>query len=592
MLKIRNFSIIAHIDHGKSTLSDQLIKKCKGLSKREMFSRVLDTMDLERERGITIKAQSVTLNYLSKNKKLFLLNFIDTPGHVNFSSEVSRSLYACEGAILIIDSSQGIEAQTVENCHQALKMNLKVLPVINKIDLPNSNPEKVLKEMESIIGISSKNAIQCSAKTGEGVTELLEKIVDFIPYPSGSLDNPLQALVIDSWFDKYFGVVVLVRIKNGILRKKETIITMRTNNLFKVENLGIFTPKRVLKEKLSCGEVGWIICGIKDINSISVGDTLTTKNNPTKKSLPQFKKIKPKIYAGLYTINPKQYNLFRDSLNKLKLNDSSLFYEPENSEALGFGFRCGFLGLLHMEIIQSRLEREFNIQLISTAPTVIYEILLNTNKVIYLDNPSKLPKLNKIKEIREPIAICKILTPIKYIGNIIKLCIEKRGVQKEIIYHENQVSLSYRIPLSEIILNFFDQLKSISSGYASLEYNFEYFQKNDLVKIDILINSIIITPLSSICYKKNAIKNSKQKIEIIKKLIPRHQFNIPIQAMISNNIISRVTIKQLRKNVISKCYGGDISRKKKLLEQQKKGKKKMRKIGSVNIPQEVFFCTL
>ncbi|VFP84931.1 Elongation factor 4 [Buchnera aphidicola (Cinara splendens)] len=593
MKYIRNFSIIAHIDHGKSTLSDRLIQTCGGLSKREMSEQVLDTMDLERERGITIKAQSVTIDYISKKGKKFCLNFIDTPGHVNFAYEVSRALSACEGALLLVDAAQGVQAQTVANCHNALKMKLFILPVLNKIDLPNSYPKKVCKDIEDIIGISTKNIVFCSAKTGSGIPELLEKIITVIPFPEGSCDNPLQALVIDSWFDKYLGVVSLIRIKNGVIKINDKILILRTKQVYQVDQLGIFTPKRILKSILSCGEVGWMICGIKNIRSILVGETITSLINPANKLLSGFKKIKPKIYAGLFPVQNNQYNQFKEALKKLQLNDSSLFYELENSQALGFGFRCGFLGMLHMEIVQSRLEREYNIKIIITAPTVVYEvIILKNKKKIYLDNPAKFPNSNCIYEIREPIAFCNILTPVKYIGDIIKLCIKKRGIQKNLIYHNTQTIIQYEIPLSEVILNFFDQLKSISSGYASLEYNTIGFKKSDLVKIDILINSIKIDALSSICHRKNSVFFAKKMIEKIKKIIPRHQFNVPIQASINNNVISRANIIQLRKNVLSKCYGGDISRKKKLLQKQKKGKKRMKIIGNVKIPHEIFFSIL
>lgn len=592
MKNIRNFSIIAHVDHGKSTLSDRLIQICGGLSKREMFSQVLDSMDLERERGITIKAQSVMIKYSAKNGKIYFLNFIDTPGHVNFSYEVSRSLSACEGVLLVVDSAQGVEAQTVANCRSAIDMKLKILPVLNKIDLPNSNPKKVSEDIKNIIGISVKNSVMCSAKTGFGIKKLLEKIVTHIPSPQGSIKNPLQALVIDSWFDKYLGIVSLIRIKNGCIKIQDKIKIMHTNKIYKVEKLGIFTPKRKEKNILSCGEVGWIICGIKKISSILVGETITSYINPAYNVLPGFTQIKPKIYAGLFPIQPEQYLYFKDALKKLQLNDASLQYEPENSEALGLGFRCGFLGLLHMEIIQSRLEREYHVNLIITPPTVIYELILHKNKKIYIDNPTKFPPLNNIKKIREPIAECTIITPIKYVGKIINLCIKKRGKQKNIIYHTTKVIISYEIPLSEIILNFFDELKSISSGYASLEYEFKKFKTKNLVKVDIYINSIKIDSLSTIHYKEYAIINAKKKIEEIKKLMPRYQFNIPIQAKISNNIIARINIKQLRKNVISKCYGGDVSRKKKLLQKQKIGKKKMKNIGNIKIPKEIFFSSL
>ncbi|VFP83657.1 translation elongation factor 4 [Buchnera aphidicola] len=593
MKYIRNFSIIAHIDHGKSTLSDRLIQMCGGLSKREMSEQVLDTMELERERGITIKAQSVTIKYKSQIGKSFFLNFIDTPGHVNFAYEVSRALSACEGALLVVDAAQGVQAQTIANCHSALKMKLAILPVLNKIDLPNARPNQVCKDIQDIIGISTKDIILCSAKTGEGVSDLLEKIITVIPAPIGNYSNSLQALVIDSWFDKYLGIVSLVRVKNGFIKVKDKILIMRTKEVYQVDQIGIFTPKRILKSILYSGEVGWIICGIKNIRSILVGETITSFVNPASKPLLGFKKIKPKIYAGLFPIKSNQYIQFKEALYKLRLNDSSLFYEPENSQALGFGFRCGFLGILHMEIIQSRLEREYNIKIIITAPTVIYEvILLKDKRKVYLDNPIKFPDNHCIFEIREPIAFCNILTPTKYIGEIINLCIKKRGIQKNLIYHNKKTIIQYEIPLSEVISDFFDQLKSISSGYASLEYNSIGFKKSDLVKIDILINSIKIDALSSICHRKNSIQIAKKIIEKIKKIIPRHQFNVPIQASIENSIVSRANIKQLRKNVLSKCYGGDISRKKKLLQKQKKGKKRMKIIGNVKIPQEIFFSIL
>ncbi|ANZ22477.1 elongation factor 4 [Buchnera aphidicola (Diuraphis noxia)] len=588
MKKIRNFSIIAHIDHGKSTLSDRLIQICHGLSEREMSNQVLDTMDLEKERGITIKAQSVMINYKDKNGNIFHLNFIDTPGHVNFSYEVSRSLAACEGALLIIDSTQGVEAQTLSNCYTALDMNLEIIPVLNKIDLPNSNLEKVSKEIEDVIGISASDAIRCSAKTGEGIKELIEYIIKKIPPPKGSIEQPLQALIIDSWFDNYLGVVSLVRIKNGILFEKDKIQVMSTGKNYFVEKIGIFTPKKIEKNQLKCGEVGWIICGIKNINAAPVGDTLTTTINPAKKRLTGFKKIKPQIYAGLFPVSSDQYEAFKNALGKLSLNDSSLFYEPENSSALGFGFRCGFLGLLHMEIIQERLEREYFINLISTAPTVMYEIeLINGNKV-YLDTPTKFPPINTIKKIREPITECNILTPPKFLGAIIKLCVKKRGYQIDMIYHTHQVLLKYQIPMNEIVLNFFDELKSVSSGYASLEYDFKCFKTAKMVRIDILINSERIDALTILVHKNNSQYRAREIVEKIKELIPRHQFDIVIQAIINNAIVARSTIKQLRKNVLSKCYGGDVSRKKKLLQKQKDGKKRMKKIGNINMPKTAF----
>ncbi|XBC38938.1 MAG: translation elongation factor 4 [Buchnera aphidicola (Melaphis rhois)] len=592
MKKIRNFCIIAHVDHGKSTISDRLIQTCGGLPEREMHSQILDSMDLEKERGITIKAQSVSIQYTSIKNKKYKLNFIDTPGHVDFSYEVSRSLYACEGVLLIVDSVQGVEAQTVSHCYKALDMNLNIIPVLNKIDLPHSDPTRVEKDIESIIGISTKNSIHCSAKTGAGIVNLLEQIVCDISPPKGSSNNDFQALIIDSWFDNYLGVVSLICIKNGVLTKKSKIKVMSTRKIYNVEKIGIFTPKRIYKDKLECGEIGWIICGIRNIIGAPVGDTLTSIYSSSEYVLPGFKKIKPKIYAGLFTINPHRFNVFRDALGKLSLNDSSLFYEPENSTALGFGFRCGFLGLLHMEIIHARLEREYNLEIIFTTPTVVYKINTSNNKIIFLDSPSKFPKSNAIKNIQEPIAKCKILLPIKYLGNILLLCSKKRGVQKDLIYYENQVLLYYDIPMSEIILNFFDCLKSESRGYASLEYDFDSYRTADMQRLDILVNYKKIDVLSLIVHKKKSIIQAREIIEKMKLLIPRHQFNVVIQAMVGTKIIARSTIKQVRKNVLAKCYGGDVTRKKKLLEKQKIGKKKMKKIGNINIPKEVFLSVL
>ncbi|USS94303.1 translation elongation factor 4 [Buchnera aphidicola] len=593
MKKIRNFSIIAHIDHGKSTLADRLIQICGNLTEREISPCMLDTMDIEKERGITIKAQTVTINYTAKNRKKYNLNFIDTPGHVNFSYEVERSLSACEGALLVIDSTQGIEAQTLSNCYTALNMNIKIIPVINKIDLPHADINRVKSDIEDIIGISSQHAISCSAKTGLGINTLLEKIVHEIPYPSGKNKNPLQAIIIDSWFDNYLGVVCLIRIKNGFLQKGSKIQLMSSKKIYKIEKLGIFTPKQISLNKLKCGEVGWVICGIKNISSAPVGDTLTSEKNPCEKALPGFKKIKPQIYAGLYPINASQYKNFKDALVKLSLNDASLFYEPENSKALGFGFKCGFLGTLHMEIIQERLEREYNLNLISTPPTVIYEIqMIDKNKIIYINSPIDFPSKDKYREIREPIAECIILFPQKYIGNIISLCVQKRGIQKKMVYHTHQVSLTYDIPISEIIFNFFDQIKSVSSGYASLEYKFKKYKKSNLICLNILLNSEKIDALSLIVHKDSCYKKGKEIVEKMKKIIPRQQFNISIQAAIHNKIIARVTIPQLRKNVLSKCYGGDISRKKKLLQKQKLGKKKMKRIGKIKLPKTAFFSLL
>ncbi|QCI21565.1 elongation factor 4 [Buchnera aphidicola (Hyadaphis tataricae)] len=592
MKNIRNFSIIAHIDHGKSTLSDRLIQICGGLPDREMFNQVLDSMDLEKERGITIKAQSVMINYKNKTGDLFNLNFIDTPGHVNFSYEVSRSLSACEGVLLVVDATQGVEAQTLSNCHTALKMNLKIIPVLNKIDLPNANPKKVLKDIQDIIGISTSNAIKCSAKTGQGVEELIEHLIQQIPCPSGSIHNPLQALIIDSWFDNYLGVVSLIRIKNGILFEKDKIQVMSTGKTYFVEKIGIFTPKKLYKNSLKCGEVGWIICGIKNIVAAPVGDTLTTAINPSKNRLDGFQKIKPQIYAGLFPMSSEQYETFRDALGKLSLNDSSLFYEPEKSVALGFGFKCGFLGLLHMEIVQARLEREYSLDLIATAPTVMYEIELMDHTKIYLDSPSNFPIMHNIKDIKEPIVECHILLPPQFLGAVIKLCIRKRGNQIDMVYHTHQVLLKYDIPMSEVVLNFFDELKSISSGYASLEYDFKCFQSSKMVRIDILVNSEKIDALTILTHHDNAKYRAREIVEKMQKIIPRQQFDIIIQATINNSVIARATIKQLRKNVLSKCYGGDVSRKKKLLQKQKDGKKRMKKIGNVSMPKTAFLKIL
>lgn len=592
MKNIRNFSIIAHIDHGKSTLSDRLIQACGGLSEREMSDQVLDSMELEKERGITIKAQSVMIDYTDVKGNIFQLNFIDTPGHVNFSYEVSRSLAASEGALLVIDATQGVEAQTLSNCYTALEMNLTILPVLNKIDLPSANIERVIKEIEDIIGISAVDAIRCSAKTGEGIPQLIEQIITYIPHPNGNEKAPLQALIIDSWFDNYLGVVSLIRVKNGLISKKDKIQVMSTGKSYFVDQLGIFTPKKINKQQLRCGEVGWIICGIKNISAAPVGDTLTNYYNPSEKTLTGFKQVKPQIYAGLFPTTSDQYETFRDALEKLSLNDSSLFYEPENSNALGFGFRCGFLGLLHMEIIQARLEREYHLDLISTAPTVIYQIELINGKKIYLDSPSNFPIINTIQTIKEPIAECNILLPPKFLGSVMKLCIKKRGIQIDLIYHENQVALKYHIPMSEVVLNFFDELKSISSGYASLEYDFKHFKSAQIVRIDILINSERVDALTTLSYYKNARYRARAIVDKMKTLIPRHQFDISIQATINNVIIARTTIKQLRKNVLAKCYGGDISRKKKLLQKQKDGKKRMKKIGNVNMPKTAFLSIL
>ncbi|MGF1726935.1 translation elongation factor 4 [Photobacterium nomapromontoriensis] len=592
MKHIRNFSIIAHIDHGKSTLSDRLIQVCGGLSDREMAAQVLDSMDLERERGITIKAQSVTLDYTAKDGETYQLNFIDTPGHVDFSYEVSRSLAACEGALLVVDAGQGVEAQTLANCYTAMEMDLEVVPILNKIDLPAAEPERVAEEIEDIVGIDAIDATRCSAKTGLGVDDVLENIVAAIPAPEGDPDAPLQALIIDSWFDNYLGVVSLVRIKNGVLKKNDKIKVMSTGQTWGVDRLGIFTPKQVDKDVLRTGEVGWVVCGIKDILGAPVGDTLTHAKHGCEKSLPGFKKVKPQVYAGLFPVSSDDYENFRDALGKLSLNDASLFYEPESSSALGFGFRCGFLGMLHMEIIQERLEREYDIDLITTAPTVVYEVTKTNGDMIYVDSPAKLPAVNDIAIMGEPIARCNILVPSEYLGNVITLCIEKRGMQVDMVYHGNQVALTYDIPMSEVVLDFFDRLKSTSRGYASLDYNFQRYEESNMVRVDILLNGERVDALAIITHKDNSQQRGRDVVEKMKEFIPRQMFDIAIQAAIGTNVIARATVKQLRKNVIAKCYGGDVSRKKKLLQKQKEGKKRMKQIGNVELPQEAFLAIL
>lgn len=590
--QIRNFSIIAHIDHGKSTIADRFIQLCGGLSDREMASQVLDSMDLERERGITIKAQSVTLYYQAKDGKNYQLNFIDTPGHVDFAYEVSRSLAACEGALLVVDAAQGVEAQTVAVCYTAIEQNLEVIAVLNKIDLPQSEPERVITEIEEIIGIEAEQALRVSAKTGIGITDLLEELVQKIPAPSGHPDNPLQALIIDSWFDPYLGVVSLVRIKEGTLRKKDEIQVMSTGRFYQVDNVGVFTPKRTETGVLKAGEVGYVVAGIKDIDGAPVGDTLTLRHQAANTALPGFKKVQPQVFAGLFPISSDDYESFREALAKLRLNDAALFYEPETSAALGFGFRCGFLGMLHMEIIQERLEREYDLDLITTAPTVVYEIVSKTGETIYVDNPTKLPTATEIDEMREPIVLVNILVPQDYLGNVITLCIEKRGVQKEMQYLGNQVAVSYEIPMAEVVLDFFDRLKSTSKGYASLDYQFVRFQAADLVKLDILINGDKVDALSVIVHKEFSVRYGRALVEKLKELIPRQMFEVAIQAAIGSHIISRTNVKALRKNVTAKCYGGDVSRKRKLLEKQKKGKKRMKKLGKVEIPQDAFLAVL
>ena len=589
---IRNFSIIAHIDHGKSTLADRIIQLCGGLSEREMEAQVLDSMDLERERGITIKAQSVTLDYRARNGEVYQLNFIDTPGHVDFSYEVSRSLAACEGALLVVDASQGVEAQSVANCYTAIEQGLEVMPVLNKIDLPAADPERVAREIEDIIGLEAMDAPRVSAKSGEGVPELLELLVERIPPPQGDRDAPLQALIIDSWFDNYLGVVSLVRVKQGVLRRKEKITVMSTGQSYQVDRLGIFSPRMQDREMLQAGEVGFVIAGIKEIEGAPVGDTLTHTARPAAEPLPGFQQIKPRVFAGLFPVSSDDYEDLREALAKLRLNDSSLFYEPETSQALGFGFRCGFLGMLHMEIVQERLEREYDLDLITTAPTVVYEVITTRGETRYVDNPAKLPPVNQIQEIREPIITANILVPQEYVGNVITLCIEKRGVQKDMQYLGKQVSLRYELPLNEVVLDFFDRLKSVSRGYASLDYEFERFQAADLVKMDILINGEVVDALAIIAHRDLAQSRGRELVEKMKELIPRQMFDVAIQAAIGSKIIARSNVKALRKNVTAKCYGGDVTRKRKLLEKQKAGKKRMKQVGSVEIPQSAFLAVL
>ncbi len=592
MKHIRNFSIIAHIDHGKSTLSDRLIQTCGGLSEREMQSQVLDSMDLERERGITIKAQSVTLNYKARDGQTYQLNFIDTPGHVDFSYEVSRSLAACEGALLVVDAGQGVEAQTVANCYTAIEMDLEVVPILNKIDLPQAEPERVSEEIEDIIGLDATDAVRCSAKTGLGIDEVLEVIVRQIPPPEGDPEAPLQALIIDSWFDPYQGVVSLVRVKHGSIRKGDKFRVMSTGNTHDVNGIGVFTPKQTETGVLKTGEVGYIIAGIKEIHGAPVGDTLTLAKTPAPAPLPGFKRVKPQVYAGLFPVSSDDYESFRDALNKLSLNDASLFFEPESSSALGFGFRCGFLGMLHMEIIQERLEREYNLDLITSAPTVSYEVELTDGSLIAVDNPSALPPINKINDIREPIVEAHILVPQEYLGNVITLCIEKRGSQTNMSYHGRQVAVTYELPMAEVVLDFFDRLKSTSRGFASLDYNFKRFQSADMVRVDILINGDRVDALAIITHRDHSQSRGREVVEKMRELIPRQMFDIAIQAAIGNHVIARSTVKQLRKNVLAKCYGGDITRKKKLLEKQKEGKKRMKQVGNVEVPQEAFLAIL
>ncbi|CZL11700.1 translation elongation factor 4 [Legionella pneumophila] len=588
--RIRNFSIIAHIDHGKSTLADRFIQICGGLTEREMSSQVLDSMDIERERGITIKAQCVSLNYTAKDGKTYLLNFIDTPGHVDFSYEVSRSLAACEGAILVVDAAQGVEAQTLAVCYTAIDQSLTVLPVLNKIDLPQAEPERVISEIEDIIGLDAQDAIRVSAKSGLGVNDVLEALVANIPPPKGDVHAPLQALIIDSWFDSYLGVVSLVRIVNGAIRKGDKMRVMSTGRAYEVDQVGIFTPKRTKLDALYAGEVGYVVAGIKEIQGAPVGDTLTLDRNPADKVLPGFQRVKPQVYAGLFPVSSDDFEAFREALAKLSLNDASLFYEPESSEALGFGFRCGFLGMLHMEIIEERLEREYNLDLISTAPTVVYQIVTQKGETLLIDNPSHLPPTPQIKEMYEPIVRANILVPQDYLGPIITLCVERRGVQVSMTYSGRHVSVVYDIPMSEVVSDFFDRLKSVSRGYASLDYNFQRFQIADLVKMDILINSERVDALAVIVHRDSAHSRGKLIAEKMQQLIPRQMFDVAIQAAIGSHIIARQTVKALRKNVTAKCYGGDVTRKRKLLEKQKAGKKRMKQVGHVEIPQEAFMA--
>ena len=592
MNHIRNFSIVAHIDHGKSTLADRLIQLCGGLDEREMSNQVLDTMDLERERGITIKAQSAALRYTSKDQDPHIFNLIDTPGHVDFSYEVSRSLAACEGALLVVDAAQGVEAQSVANCYSAIEQGLEILPVINKIDLPAADPEKVIKDINEIIGIDTNNATLISAKTGEGIELLMKQIVEFIPAPSGNVKDRLQALIIDSWFDRYVGVVSLLRIKNGVLSRGDRITVMSTGHEYTVNSVGVFTPKSEDRECLSAGEVGFVIAGIKDIYGAPVGDTMTSTSNPSFSALSGFKTIQPRVFSGLYPSVSEDLQAFREALEKLKLNDASLYFEPENSSALGIGFRCGFLGMLHMEIVQERLEREYSLKLITTSPTVVYEVLTTGNEVLRIDNPDSLPAMNQVKEIREPIIKATILVPPAYIGNVIQLCQSRRGSQQRLQYLGRQVVLDYELPLAEVVLDFFDQLKSVSKGYASFDYSFLRFQQNNLVRLDILVNREKVDAFSTILHRDNAHYQGRNIIERLTKLIPRQMFEVALQAVIGSKIIARGNVKPFRKNVTAKLYGGDVTRKKKLLEKQKKGKKRMKQFGAVEIPQEAFLAIM
>lgn len=592
MQNIRNFSIIAHIDHGKSTLADRLIQRCGGLSDREMSEQVLDSMDLERERGITIKAQTASLRYKAKDGQIYELNLIDTPGHVDFSYEVSRSLSACEGALLVVDATQGVEAQTVANCYTAIDLGVSVIPVLNKMDLPSADPTAAAEEIEDVIGIDATDAIPCSAKTGMGVDDILERVVRDVPPPKGDPQAPLQALIIDSWFDNYVGVVMLVRVVNGTVRPKDKITLMATNATHLVEQIGVFTPKSKMRESLSAGEVGFIIAVIKELKDARVGDTVTLAQKPAEEPLPGFKAVKPQVFAGLFPVESNQYDALRDALTKLQLNDAALRFEPESSQALGFGFRAGFLGLLHMDIVQERLEREYNMDLITTAPSVVYEVLMTDGEVVQVENPSKLPPVDKIDEIREPIDTVTIFVPNEYVGAVMKLCQDKRGVQTNLAYHGRQVHLTYDLPLAEIVLDFFDRMKSLTRGYASMDYEFKEYRAADVVRVDILINGDKVDPLSAIMHRSNAVFRGRELVQRLRTLIPRQMYEVSIQAAIGANIIARENVKALRKNVLAKCYGGDITRKRKLLEKQKAGKKRMKQVGSVEIPQEAFLAIL
>jgi len=592
MQHIRNFSIIAHIDHGKSTLADRIIQLCGGLSDREMEAQVLDSMDLERERGITIKAQTAALEYTARDGQKYQLNLIDTPGHVDFSYEVSRSLSACEGALLVVDASQGVEAQTVANCYTALDLGVEVVPVLNKIDLPSADPENAIAEIEDVIGIDAHDAVRASAKTGEGVQDIIEAMIARVPPPKGSRANPLQALIIDSWFDNYVGVVMLVRVMEGVLKPKDRIRLMAAGGTFLCEQVGVFTPKSLPRQSLSAGEVGFIISGIKELKAAKVGDTVTLADKPAARALPGFKEIQPQVFAGLFPIESNQYEALRDSLEKLQLNDASLQYQPEVSQALGFGFRCGFLGLLHMDIVQERLEREFNMDLITTAPSVVYEVVLRNGETIVIDNPDKMPDPGRVETIREPVMTVQLFMPQEYVGAIMTLCNVKRGIQLNMAYHGRQVHLTYEMPLNEIVLDFFDKLKSASRGYASMDYVFKEYRDADVVKVDVLINTEKVDALSIIVHRANSQYRGRELVSKMRELIPRQMFDVAIQAAIGAHIIARENVKALRKNVLAKCYGGDISRKRKLLEKQKAGKKRMKQVGSVEIPQEAFLAIL